>query len=80
MEPTSFTLSDIDVLNGKQSLDIQPGDKKALVVRFTLGSAQYATMVLREIMKTETGASFQANLSLIYNDELDENQPSQVQD
>ena len=71
IEPTTFVLSDVDKINGKQQLDIVEGDKKALVVKFTLGSAQYATMVLREIMKTETSSSFQANLSLVYNNDLE---------
>jgi tRNA pseudouridine13 synthase len=70
-EPISFILSDIDIINGKEQLDIQPGDKHALVVRFSLGSAQYATMVLREIMKTETGAAHQSILSKDYNDEME---------
>ena len=35
----------------------------AFVVEFTLGSSMYATMALREIMRSETSASFHTTLS-----------------
>ena len=35
--------------------DIEEGDKLALKIEFSLGTAAYATMALREVLKSETG-------------------------
>lgn len=42
----------------------------ALIVEFTLGSSQYATMALRELMKAETGSGSQSALSAASKDEV----------
>lgn len=51
------------VKNEPEPSSIEDGASLALVVEFTLPSSAYATMALREIMKTETSAGFQKSLS-----------------
>ena len=48
---------DEDVLLGfaPPERDIEEGDKLALKIEFSLGTAAYATMALREVLKSETG-------------------------
>ena len=65
-KPVDFILTDFDKLtepkSPKQGTDTdmkEEGDLYAFVLEFGLSSSQYATMLLREIMKTETSASFQ---------------------
>lgn len=42
---------------------VEDGKFMALQIRFTLGTAAYATMALREVTKTETSSHFQSNLT-----------------
>lgn len=77
IKPVDFILTDFDKLTGpeypKQDADEdkkEEGDLYAFVLEFGLSSSQYATMLLREIMKTETSASFQSTLSLVSKDHL----------
>jgi len=59
-----LVLTDWDVLQGKPPVESTPdGRLRALRVSFTLPPSSYATMVLRELFKTETSSAFQANLS-----------------
>lgn len=44
-------------------LFITDGQYLALKVEFTLGTSQYATMALREIMRAETSSQVQSTLS-----------------
>lgn len=62
-EIPDFIVSDLERIQGRQEKEIVEGDKVGVVVEFTLGSSQYATMALREITKSETSASFQSQLS-----------------
>lgn len=39
------------------------GQFKAIVVKFSLSSSQYATMALRELMKSETSSAYQSTLN-----------------
>lgn len=54
--------NDLDVLENKPSRDeAASGSLKALQMAFSLPSSTYATMLLREVMKTSTSASFHRN-------------------
>ncbi|KAI9469723.1 MAG: pseudouridine synthase [Benjaminiella poitrasii] len=56
--------TDVDKLENKpEPVDVLDGKYLALRVEFTLGTSQYATMALREIMRTETSSQAQSNLS-----------------
>lgn len=50
-----FVQTDLDRLNkagdGASDSAVEPGDKLAVILKFQLGSSQYATMALRELMK-----------------------------
>ncbi|KAL1935333.1 hypothetical protein VTP01DRAFT_4473 [Rhizomucor pusillus] len=55
--------TDLDYINGEPEPSDTPGGKHlALRVQFTLGSSQYATMALREIMRQGTSSAEQAKL------------------
>lgn len=59
-----LTLSDLDVLEGKlPPKSIEDGSRIALKIEFSLPSSTYATMVLREILKTETSSHYQSLLN-----------------
>ncbi|KAG1447865.1 hypothetical protein G6F56_009121 [Rhizopus delemar] len=56
--------TDIDRLHGlSEPTGVQDGKFLALKVEFTLGTSQYATMALREIMRAETSSQAQSALS-----------------
>ncbi|KAI8647380.1 pseudouridine synthase [Parasitella parasitica] len=56
--------TDVDRLENKdEPVGIADGQYLALKVEFTLGTSQYATMALREIMKAETSSQAQSTLS-----------------
>ncbi|KAJ1733124.1 multisubstrate pseudouridine synthase 7 [Coemansia sp. Benny D160-2] len=56
--------SDSDAIEGKHDPEsIAFGDHVALKLAFDLPSSAYATMLLRELMRKETAAGFQSNLS-----------------
>ncbi|ORX91940.1 tRNA pseudouridine synthase D [Basidiobolus meristosporus CBS 931.73] len=60
----SLAQTDLDRLAGIQEpAGVPDGDHLALRVAFSLSSSQYATMALREILKTETTGSFHLALS-----------------
>ncbi|KAK9727684.1 multisubstrate pseudouridine synthase 7 [Basidiobolus ranarum] len=60
----TLSQSDLDVLAGVPEPTGEPdGERLALRVSFSLNSSQYATMALREILKTETTGSFHLALS-----------------
>jgi tRNA pseudouridine13 synthase len=75
-KPADFILTDLDKLASHKSdisqseNDTAEGDLYAFVLEFGLASSQYATMLLREIMKSETSASFQSTLSSASKDHL----------
>jgi tRNA pseudouridine13 synthase len=59
-----LTQADEDVLLGyEKAKEDNEGMFRALQIRFTLGTAAYATMALRELLKTETGSQHQASLT-----------------
>jgi tRNA pseudouridine13 synthase len=64
-EDDDLIQSDLQVLNN-EPIPAQPenASKLALLVEFTLSTSQYATMALREITKSETGATFHAGKSI----------------
>ncbi|KAK5669870.1 multisubstrate pseudouridine synthase 7, variant 2 [Batrachochytrium dendrobatidis] len=56
--------TDLDIVNQTPKPQSVPDGKyTSLVVEFTLGSSQYATMALREVMKSETNSGFHTRLS-----------------
>ncbi|XP_066152002.1 pseudouridylate synthase 7 homolog [Euwallacea fornicatus] len=56
--------SDLEELKGEALPEsIENGTYKAVVIAFTLNSASYATMVLREVLKCNTSSSSQAGLN-----------------
>ena len=59
-----LSYNDLDALNGIPRKSHTEGDLKALQMAFTLPSSTYATMLLREVMKTSTSASFHRNKEL----------------
>ncbi|KAG2212659.1 hypothetical protein INT47_000636 [Mucor saturninus] len=55
--------TDIDRIEGvPEPVGIEDGEYLALKVEFTLGTSQYATMALREIMRAETSAQAQSSI------------------
>ncbi|CEP16132.1 hypothetical protein [Parasitella parasitica] len=56
--------TDVDRLENKdEPVGIDDGQYLALKVEFTLGTSQYATMALREIMRAETSSQAQSTIS-----------------
>jgi len=53
--------TDLDAINELPVSSHDIGDLKALKIAFTLPASTYATMLLREVMKTSTSASFHRN-------------------
>jgi tRNA pseudouridine13 synthase len=70
-DETFFIKNDLDILENKpdivyptsKCITNKDGDKIAIIVEFTLGSSQYATMALREMTKEETSSSYHSSLS-----------------
>merc|ERR1712070_113978 len=63
-QPTDdLSYTDLDALQNNPK-PMNDGDLKALQLAFTLPSSTYATMLLREIMRTTTRASFHRNKEL----------------
>lgn len=69
-EPVDFIQTDLERVEGKDVPKPVEGENAltAVIVEFTLGSSEYATMVLRELTKMETSAGFQTQLSQKSND------------
>lgn len=66
--------SDLSRLENR-SFEIKTGKNLALILEFDLSSSSYATMMIRELTKNETGSSYQAKLSQIENNKKEiENQ------
>jgi len=56
--------ADEDVLLGFQPVTEETDGKfRALQIRLTLGTAAYATMALREVLKTDTSSQHQSSLT-----------------
>ena len=53
-----LAITDVDRINEVSESKHDDGILKALQIAFTLPSSTYATMMLREVMKTSTSASF----------------------
>ncbi|KAJ3218005.1 hypothetical protein HDU67_006905 [Dinochytrium kinnereticum] len=59
-----LSLTDVDMLMGKeQPKSVEDGERLALVCEFTLEPSSYATMALREILKSDTSAGHQTQLT-----------------
>lgn len=50
-EDEQLVLTDLDRLEGRESLPIGTGPRTAVILKLQLGSSQYATMALRELTK-----------------------------
>lgn len=62
-ENDTLIRSDIEELNGDaEASSIENGKQKALILAFSLPSSSYATMALREILKTDTSVANQVQL------------------
>ncbi|XP_041349931.1 pseudouridylate synthase 7 homolog isoform X2 [Gigantopelta aegis] len=60
-----LVLSDKDVMEKQpEPVSVQDGKFRALVMELTLPPASYATMALREVLKTSTSASFQTSINV----------------
>ena len=59
---TNLILSDLEEIRGEVLTDLT-GDHKALILDFCLPSSSYATMALREILKSDTSSSYQSQLN-----------------
>ncbi|KRT81302.1 hypothetical protein AMK59_5240, partial [Oryctes borbonicus] len=71
----NLILSDYEkFLNKSEPLDISDGKFKALILDFCLSSSCYATMLVREILKTDTSATAQTKL----NDYHRKREPSKI--
>ena len=74
-----FLVSDLQKMQDSELFNQQnkslEGELIGFVLEFSLASSQYATMALREIMKTETSSSFHSALSQTSKDQfkLDKN-------
>ncbi|XP_074644790.1 pseudouridylate synthase 7 homolog [Tubulanus polymorphus] len=59
-----LVLSDIDRLNEEtEPVSVEGGKYKALMMEFSLPSSTYATMTIREVLRTDTSAAYQATLN-----------------
>ncbi|KAJ3140043.1 hypothetical protein HK100_010888 [Physocladia obscura] len=70
----NFPLSrtDLDIINGvPEPVSIPDGKRIGVVVRFTLETSSYATMALREILRSDTSAGYQSTLSASSKKETD---------
>lgn len=62
-ENDTLIRSDIEELNGEpDARSIENGKQKALILAFSLPSSSYATMALREILKSDTSVANQVQL------------------
>ncbi|KAK2715888.1 pseudouridylate synthase 7 homolog [Artemia franciscana] len=59
-------LSDVDALEKVELGVVEDGRYEALIMEFSLPASSYATMAIREAMKTETTAQHQASLNTYY--------------
>jgi len=54
---TDLVLTDLDRLNGVTEHVIEEGPLRAVTIKFSLPPSSYATMILRELMKSNTSVS-----------------------
>ncbi|ORY51522.1 pseudouridine synthase, partial [Rhizoclosmatium globosum] len=59
-----LSMTDLDRINGApEPVSIPDGKRLGVIVSFTLETSSYATMALREILRSDTGAGFQSVMS-----------------
>lgn len=62
-ENDTLIRSDVEEIRGeKEPKSIESGTQKALILEFSLPSSSYATMALREILKSDTSVAHQMQL------------------
>ncbi|KAJ3025227.1 UNVERIFIED_CONTAM: hypothetical protein HDU68_007344 [Siphonaria sp. JEL0065] len=67
-----LSMTDLDRINGvPEPISIPDGKRLGVVVEFTLETSSYATMALREILRSDTGAGHQAGMSIVSKAETD---------
>lgn len=76
----SLIRSDYEEMRGEEEPQTVPDGKyKGLILDFCLSSCCYATMVIREILKTDTSSQVHAQLSNLLNEEIRKSTESQEQ-
>ncbi|KAJ3077038.1 hypothetical protein HDU98_009439 [Podochytrium sp. JEL0797] len=67
-----LSMTDLDRINGvPEPVSIPDGKRLGVVVEFMLETSSYATMALREILRSDTSAGFQTTLSSVHTAETD---------